>query len=112
MLGIVSRFDAVNAALEKQGVPSLRIGVGLHTGEVVAGLIGPDERVEYGVVGEVVNLASRVEALTKDLAATILVSKDIGARLGPEFSLGRAAMLPVKGRAQPVEVVEVLGHRG
>jgi adenylate cyclase len=111
-LGIVSRLAGVNAALEKQGVPPLQIGVGLHTGEVVAGLIGPDERVEYGVVGEAVNLASRVETLTKELAATILISKDIAARLGPEFSLGRAAMLPVKGRAQPVEVVEVLGHCG
>jgi adenylate cyclase len=109
-LGIVSRLDQVNKALESQGVPSLRIGVGLHTGEVVAGLIGPDERVEYGVVGEPVNLASRVEGLTKDLAATILVSTDIAARLGPEFSLGQAVLLPVKGRAQPVEVVEVLAR--
>ena len=107
-LGIVSRLDQVNAGLQSEGLPALRIGVGLHTGEVVAGLIGPDERVEYGVVGEPVNLASRVESLTKELAATILVSKEIAARLGPEFSLGRAALLPVKGKVQPVEVVEVL----
>jgi len=111
-LGIVSRLQKVNLLLESQGVPALQIGVGLHTGEVVAGLIGPDERVEYGVVGEPVNLASRVEGLTRDLAATILVSKDIAARLGPEFVMGRAALLPVKGRAQPVEVVEVLAQSG
>jgi adenylate cyclase len=109
-LGIVSRLDKVNAALRSQGIPALQIGIGVHTGEVVAGLIGPDERVEYGVVGEPVNLASRVESLTKDLAATILVSRDIAAHLGAEFSLGRAALLPVKGRAHPVEVVEVLAH--
>jgi adenylate cyclase len=107
-LGIVSRLDQVNARLQSEGLPALRIGVGLHTGEVVAGLIGPDERVEYGVVGEPVNLASRVESLTKELAATILVSKEIASRLGPEFSLGRAALLPVKGKVQPIEVVEVL----
>jgi adenylate cyclase len=110
-VGIVDRLESVNILLESQGVPALRIGVGVHTGEVVAGLIGPDERVEYGVVGEPVNLASRVEGLTRDLAATILVSKDIAARLGPQFRLGRAALLPVKGRAQPVEVVEVLTHQ-
>jgi adenylate cyclase len=111
-LGIVSRLENVNILLRSQGVPALQIGVGLHTGVVVAGLIGPDERVEYGVVGEPVNLASRVEGLTRDLAATILVSKDIATCLGPQFLLGRAALLPVKGRAQPVEVVEVLAHSG
>jgi adenylate cyclase len=109
-VGIVKRLGKVNSLLQSQGIPALQIGVGLHSGEVVAGLIGPDERVEYGVVGEAVNLASRVEALTKELAATILVSKEIADRLGPEFSLGRAALLPVKGLTQPVEVVEILAN--
>jgi adenylate cyclase len=77
-------------------------------GEVVAGLIGPDERVEYGVVGEPVNLAARVESLTKDVAATILVSGEIAARLGTEFQLGRTESLPVKGKTEPVQVVEIL----
>ena len=107
-LGIVNRLARLNAQLQTEGVAPLQIGVGIHTGEVVAGLIGPDERVEYGVVGEPVNLASRIEALTKDLTATILVSKQIAARLGSEFLLGRVALLPVKGKSQPVEVVEVL----
>jgi adenylate cyclase len=110
-LSIVARLGKVNASLASQGIPALQIGVGLHAGEVIAGLIGPDERVEYGVVGEAVNLASRVEALTKDLAATILVSRDVADHLGPEFSLGRAALLPVKGLTQPVEVVEVLARQ-
>ena len=107
-LGIVNRLARLNAQLQTEGVAPLQIGVGIHTGEVVAGLIGPDERVEYGVVGEPVNLASRIEALTKDLTATILVSKQIAAGLGSEFLLGRVASLLVKGKSQPVEVVEVL----
>jgi class 3 adenylate cyclase len=107
-LGIVRRLDGLNALLAQQGVPALTIGVGIHTGEVVAGLIGPDERVEYGVVGEPVNLASRVESLTKELPAVILVSREIAARLGPEFVQGRTALLAVKGKKQPVEVIEIL----
>jgi adenylate cyclase len=111
-LGIVNRLAALNDRLQEEGLAPLRIGVGIHTGEVVAGLIGPDQRVEYGVVGEPVNLASRIEALTKDLAATILISSDIAAQLGPQFVLGRVARLPVKGRSQPMEVIEVLSQTG
>ena len=109
-LGIVTRLAGLNAELEEQGLPTLSIGVGIHTGNVIAGLIGPDERVEYGVVGEPVNLASRVEALTKDVVATILVSSDIAAMLSADFELGRTALLPVKGKKEPVRVVEVLAN--
>jgi len=111
-LGIVSRLEGLNGRLRQDGLEPLQIGVGIHTGEVVAGLIGPDARVEYGVVGEPVNLASRIEALTKDFTATILISKEAAARLGAEFVVGRAALLPVKGKLLPVEVVEILGLAG
>jgi adenylate cyclase len=109
-LGLVARLASLNAQLRSESMPPLRIGVGIHVGEVVAGLIGPDKRVEYGVVGEPVNLASRVEELTKEFGATILVSREIAARLGTEFVLGRTAVLPVKGKARPVEVTEVVAH--
>jgi class 3 adenylate cyclase len=107
-LGIVSRLGRLNVALEQKGFPSLSIGIGIHAGEVVAGLIGPDERVEYGVVGEPVNLAARVESLTKEVGATILVSGEIASRLGAGFTLGRTESLPVKGKTDPVQVVEIL----
>src|SRR5262249_10255655 len=107
-LGLVARLATLNTQLRVQGTAPLRIGVGIHTGEVVAGLIGPDQRVEYGVVGDAVNLACRVEELTKEFGATILVSRAIAAQLGSEFMLGRTAVLPVKGTARPVEVVEVI----
>ncbi|HSD73792.1 MAG TPA: adenylate/guanylate cyclase domain-containing protein [Steroidobacteraceae bacterium] len=110
-LGIVKRLATLNHALREQGVAPIEIGVGIHTGMVVAGLIGPDQRVEYGVVGDPVNLANRVETLTKDVRATVLISREIADRLDPTFVLGRSATLPVKGRQQPVEVIEVLGDR-
>lgn len=107
-LGIAARLRTLNDELAQQGATPLKIGIGIHTGNVVAGLIGPDNRMEYGVVGDAVNVASRIEALTKDLAATILVSKDVALQLGSAFILGRIATLPVKGRKRAVEVVEVL----
>jgi adenylate cyclase len=107
-LGIVNRLKGLNETLKEQGIGPLEIGVGIHTGAVVAGLIGPDNRIEYGVVGDAVNLASRVEALTREMQATILVSRDLAAQLGPGFTFGCTASMPVKGKSQPVEVVEVL----
>jgi len=109
-LGIVDRLAALNTRLKEQNIAALEIGVGIDRGEVIAGLIGPDNRVEYGVVGDPVNLANRVESLTKELRATVLVTRGIADRLGPEFVYGRTATLPVKGRKVHVEVVEVLGQ--
>ena len=56
------------------------------------------------------NVASRIEGLTKEMRTTILISEATAARLGPGFTLGRAAELPVRGKENPVKVVEVLGH--
>jgi adenylate cyclase len=109
-LGMVERLGNLNTRLDTQGIPPLRIGVGIHTGEVVAGRIGPDERIEYAVVGDPVNLASRIEGLTKELGATILVSEETTARLGANFVLGHTAELTVKGKEKPVRVVEILGY--
>lgn len=108
-LDMVARLPALNAQLESEGLPTLRIGVGIHTGDVVAGRMGPDARSEYSVVGDAPNLASRIEGLTKEMQTDILVSGVTAARLGPGFHLGRRAVLPVRGKERPVEVVEVLG---
>jgi adenylate cyclase len=107
-LAIVDRLKGLNETLATQDIGPLEIGIGIHSGAVVAGLIGPDNRVEYGVVGDAVNLASRVESLTREMQATILVSRDISGQLGPAFKLGCTATMVVKGKSQPVEVVEIL----
>jgi adenylate cyclase len=107
-LGIVKRLEPLNDNLLRQNLPALAIGAGIHSGEVIAGLIGPDSRVEYGVVGESVNLASRIESFAKELHAVVLVSREIAARIGPRFVLGRSALMSVKGSRQSLEVVEVL----
>jgi len=107
-LGMVARLPSLNEGLQRDGMPLLRIGIGIHTGDVIAGRVGPDQRSEYGVVGDAVNLASRIEGLTRDLEATILVSAATASHLGPGFLFGRRVVLPIRGKAEPVEVVEVL----
>jgi adenylate cyclase len=109
-LDMLARLDVFNTRRQAQGEAPLRIGVGIHTGEVIAGCIGPDTRLEYGVVGDAVNLASRVQDLTKQVGTAILVTDDTAARLGAGFVLGTRTVLPVRGKTQPIGVIEVLGE--
>jgi adenylate cyclase len=107
-LTMLERLDGFNQHRLQCGAAALRIGVGIHTGEVVAGNIGPDTRMEYGVVGDAVNLASRVQGLTKEVGATILVTDVTAARLEERFLFGKQAVLPVRGKTDPIQVIEIL----
>jgi adenylate cyclase len=100
--------DALQAFKRELGAEHLAfdVGIGLHSGPAVVGLIGSDKRREYTAIGDTVNLASRIEGLTKDAGRRILVSKDTRELCGDAFEFVSCGTFPVKGRAQPVELFE------
>src|SRR5437867_12128299 len=101
-----------NAALRSEGLPALAMGVGIHRGTVVAGVIGSSELVEYGVIGSAVNLASRVQELTRAHAVDILVTAAVRDALDPRFALRALPSLEVKGLPAAVATFAVDGFEG
>ncbi|TMB19281.1 MAG: adenylate/guanylate cyclase domain-containing protein [Deltaproteobacteria bacterium] len=91
-----------NAALAADGLPALAMGVGIHRGTVVAGVIGSAELIEYGVIGSAVNLAARVQELTRAHAVDVLVTAAVRDALDPRFTLHALPPLEVKGLPAPV----------
>ncbi len=102
------RLRAWNARRETEGKPVLRHGIGIHTGTVLAGNIGGAERLSYALVGDPVNLASRIQGLTKDFRVDILISEATRSRLDGDVHVEELPAVRVKGRAVEVNVYKVV----
>ena len=98
------RLAAWNEARRAAGAVVLCHGIGVHTGEVLTAAIGSPERLSYALVGDPVNLASRIQGLTKEVGGDLLVSGDTVRRLKDPFALEALPAVRVKGRAAEVEV--------
>lgn len=103
-LDMRKKLVELNQAREKAGRAPVRFGIGVHTGTVAAGMLGGADQHEYTVIGDAVNVASRVEGLTKSHAVDILVSESTWQRAGARFTARRVAEEKVKGRAETVVV--------
>merc|ERR1712113_819271 len=98
---------------EKKGTPRIRIRAGLHSAQVFVGNLGSNMRMKYGVLGDGVNLASRLEELNKRYKTEAMISEDVLREPGVSdtFLVRPLDVVVVKGRVEPTRIYEVLGLR-
>ena len=103
-LEMITGLAELNAKWVAEGRAPFEIGIGLHLGDVLAGEIGSVDKIEFGVIGDAVNLASRIEGLTKYFGVQLLVSDAVAHKVEQQAGLRNVGRVRVKGRVEPVDL--------
>ena len=107
-LRMLEELARLNVQLEADGMPTIKIGIGIHTGEAVVGNMGADIRFDYTAIGDSVNLASRLEGLTKQYGVSAIVSDETRYQAGEGFYFCELDLVRVKGKQKPVAIYELM----
>ena len=108
-LDMTGTLDRLNETWRRDGRPELNIGIGINSGEMIAGNIGSEAIMSYTVIGDAVNLGSRLESLNKEYGTRIIISEATRSLLTVPVETRPIGEVKVKGRAQAVQIYEVLG---
>lgn len=105
------KLRELNETWKTNGWPNIKIGIGISTGEVVVGNIGSEKRMEYTVIGQDVNYAQRIETLTKELPADILISESTYEEVRDFVKAEKYEPLTIRGKREPIVVYGVFGMK-
>ena len=98
----------LNEELEAEGLPNINIGIGINTGKALVGNMGSDQRFDYSVIGDSVNLASRLESSSKTLGKTLIISENTMKGIEHIFPFEYIDSITVKGKTEPIKVYTVV----
>ena len=106
-LAMIKTLDEMNEEWAREGKPQLGIGIGINTGDMIAGNVGSESIMSYTVIGDAVNLGARLESLNKDYGTRIIISEATRARLKGRYDIHPLGDVIVKGKSLPVAIFEV-----
>ena len=109
-LDMIAALAVLNARWKAEGRPELDIGIGINTGPMIAGNIGSEAIMSYTVIGDAVNLGSRLESLNKQYGTRIIISDATRERLSRPYRLRPLGDVVVKGKTRPIAIFEVVGR--
>jgi adenylate cyclase len=109
-LDMVDALKVLNARWQAEGRPALDIGIGINTGPMIAGNIGSNAIMSYTVIGDAVNLGSRLESLNKQYGTRIIISEATRKQLSCACEIRSLGDVVVKGKTEPVAIFEVAGR--
>jgi adenylate cyclase len=110
-LEMMKKLDELQVVWQKAGIPKLAIGVGISTGRVTVGNMGSSTRFDYTIMGDTVNLGSRLEGLNKEYGTYIIVPKYTYEDVKAEFIFRQIDMVKVKGKDRPIKIYELMGDK-
>ncbi|HEY2995454.1 MAG TPA: adenylate/guanylate cyclase domain-containing protein [Methylomirabilota bacterium] len=110
-LDMVSALERARPEWERRGLPPIEMGIGINTGPMVVGNMGSRDRLAYTVMGDAVNVASRLEGLCKVYGVRVVVGEATRVAAGDALACRHLDRVRVKGRDEPLDVYEVLGRR-
>lgn len=110
-LEMLAALKELDQTWEEMGVPRLKIGIGINTGPMVVGNMGSKMRFDYTVIGDNVNLGSRLEGQTKAYGVEIIASESVKQAAQDEFSFRILDMIRVKGKSEPSAIYQLVGER-